>query len=152
MRERFLLVHSTRTNPDSDRIADRIVAILKRVLPESNAMTARARDEQRVASLLTTGQAMLAVMRPQQARALHAGSGEFNGYKGAQLRVLLEVDDHLLVSVENFPRHHAWLVVAALIENPDGLSVRVPKQDSESPPVHAGAIAFAGGEPLEPGP
>lgn len=150
MRERFLLVHSTRTNPESDRIADRLVETLLRVVPESHAMTARARDERRVASLLTTGQAMLAVMRPQQARALYLRSGEYSGFEGAQLRVLLEVDDHLLVTVERFPWQHAWLVTAALVENPDGLSVRVPEPVSEAPPVHPGAIAFARGEPLKP--
>lgn len=150
MRQRFLLVHSTRTNVDSDRIADQIVAILQRVVPESHAMTARARDEKRVASLLTTGQAMLAVMRPQQARELYLRTGQFSGYEGAQLRVLLEVDDHLLVTVEQFPWHHAWLVSAALTENPDALSVRIPDAPAEMPPVHPGAVAFARGEPFKP--
>lgn len=149
MRERFLLVHSTRTDADSDRIAERLVETLHRVLPKANAMVARARDEQRVASLLTTGQAVLAVMRPGDARDLYLRSGRFSEFNGGNVRTLVTVDDHLLVTVEGFAQHHAWLVAAALIENPGGLAIRVPVSVDYQPPVHPGAAAFARGEPLE---
>src|SRR5688500_20348351 len=58
LRERFLLVHSTRTDPDGDALAEKLVAILHEILPQANAMVGRARDETRLASLLTSGQAM----------------------------------------------------------------------------------------------
>ena len=63
LRQRFLLVHSSRSDPVSDEIAESMVEILDRVLPKARAMVARAPDEQRIASLMTTGQAVLAVMR-----------------------------------------------------------------------------------------
>jgi hypothetical protein len=152
MRERFLLVHSTRTDEASDRIAEQLVASLQAVLPEAQARVARARHEQRLASLLTTGQAMLAVMRPQDAQALYRRSEPFAGYEGAKLRSLLEVGDHLLVTVADFPRHHGWLLAAALVENPGAVQVRLPSADTAVPPLHEGAAAYGRGEPLDSGP
>lgn len=149
MRQRYLLVHSTRTDPRGDQIAEKLVAIMQRVLPEANAMVGRAPDAQRIASLLTTGQAMLAVMRPADARDLFLERGAFGAYKGAQLRLLAQTDDRVLATVESFPAHHAWLVAAALMENPDALSIRVPDSIQGELPVHRGAASYARGEPLE---
>ena len=149
MRQRYLLVHSTRTDPRSDEIAERLVAIMRRVLPEANALVGRAPDEQRVASLLTTGQAVLAVMRPADARDLFLKRGAFGAYRGAQLRLLARVEDRVLVTVESFPAHHAWLVAATLVENPEALSIRVPDSIQGEVQVHPGAAGFARGEPLE---
>src|SRR5688572_18494959 len=67
LRQRFLLVHSTREDPAGDALAERVVAALDRVLPEARAMVARAPDLVRVASLMTTGQAVLGVMREPDA-------------------------------------------------------------------------------------
>jgi hypothetical protein len=149
MRQRYLLVHSTRTDPRSDEIAEKLVAILQRVLPEANAMVARVPNGQRVASLLTTRQAVLAVMRQEDARDLFLARGAFVGYQGAQLRLLARVEDRVLVTVESFPAHHAWLVAAALVENPEALSIRVPDSIQGEVQVHPAAAGFARGEPLE---
>jgi hypothetical protein len=149
MRQRYLLVHSTRTDPRSDELAEKLVAIIQRVLPEANAMVGRAPNEQRVASLLTTGQAVLAVMRPEDARDLFLTRGAFGAYQGTQLRLLARAEDRVLVTVESFLSHHAWLVAAALVENPEALSIRVPDSIPGEVPVHPGAAAFARGEPLD---
>ena len=151
LRERFLLVHSTRTDPVSDSIAEQLVAILDEVLPEANAMVARAPDEQRIASLMTTGQAVLSVMRSDQAEDLYLGRGAFHDFKGEQLRWLVAIGGYRLVTVASFPQHHAWLVTAALSENGAALDIRPPlnNADGTSVPPHPGALAFARGEPLE---
>lgn len=149
MRQRYLLVHSTRTDPRSDELAEKLVAIMRRVLPEANALVGRAPDEQRVASLLTTGQAVLAVMRQEDARDLFLTRGAFGAYQGAQLRLLTRVEDRVLVTVESFPADHAWLVAAALVENPEALNIRVPESIQGEVQVHPGAARFARGEPLE---
>jgi len=114
-------------------------------------MVARAPDEQRIASLITTGQAMLAVMRQDQAIDLYRQQGEFQDYQGGTLRALVSIDDHILVTSERFPRHHAWLVTSALVENGTELNVRVVTDatDSGAVPPHEGALAFARGELLE---
>ena len=151
LRQRFLLVHSSRTDPVSDTIADQIVVILDRVLPKANALVARTPDEQRIASLITTGQAMLAVMRQDRARDLFHQKGEFQDYQGGMLRALVSIDDHILVASEGFPRHHAWLVTSALVENGAELNVHVATNSTngDAVPPHEGALAFARGEPLE---
>ncbi len=150
LRQRFLLVHSSRDDPVSDAIAEDLVGILDRMLPQANAMVARAPDQQRIASLMTTGQAVLSVMRTDQAEALFQRRGEFRDYAGEQLRWLVGIGDYRLVTVSSFARHHAWLVTAALTENGAALEIRAPgRGDGGSLPAHAGAVAFANGEPLE---
>lgn len=151
LRQRFLLVHSSRTDPVSDDIAEKLVAILDQVLPKANAMVARAPDQQRIASLMTTGQAVLAVMPAAEAEDLYQRRGDFHDLKGEQLRTLVVIGDHRLVTVASFPRHHAWLVTAALIENGGELAIRVADSSTggDSVPLHDGAAAFANGESLE---
>ncbi len=151
LRQRFLLVHSSRSDPVSDEIAEAMVEIFDKVLPKANAMVARAPDEQRIASLMTTGQAVLAVMRADLAADLYRSDGAFRDFAGGQLRSLVSVGDHLLVSVTSFPRHHAWLVTAALAENGGVLDVRLPVPGVEDGgvPLHDGALAFVNGESLE---
>lgn len=114
-------------------------------------MVARAPDEQRIASLITTGQAVLAVMRRDQAIDLYRQQGAYQDYQGGILRALVAVDDHIVVTSEHFPRHHAWLVTSALVENDAKLDVQVAtgSADGDAVPTHEGALAFARGEPLE---
>ncbi|MGD2141501.1 MAG: hypothetical protein PVH25_13975 [Burkholderiales bacterium] len=151
LRQRFLLVHSTRSDPVSDVIAEDLVGILDEVLPAAHAMVARAPDEQRIASLMTTEQAVLSVMRADLADDLYLGRGEFRDFEGGQLRWLVAIGDYRLITVASFPRHHAWLVTAALSENGASLGIRAPSPgngDTVVPP-HEGALAFASGESLE---
>jgi hypothetical protein len=147
LRQRYLLVHSTREDPRGDALAERIVETLARVLPRANAMVARAPDARRLASLLTSGQAVLAVMRHEEARDLHAG--RFAGFDGRALRMLLEVADRVLVTVDSLPRHHAWLLASALTQEAAELDMSVPAAGESVVPVHPGAVAFVQGEPLE---
>jgi hypothetical protein len=152
MRERYLMILSSRTDPESDVLAERLAATLQKVLPEANAIVSRAPQEERIASLLTTGQVRLAVMSRETALALFLGDGNFRDYEGKKLRAMLEIDGHLLVTVEDFPRHHAWLVTSALAEHAEGLTVRVPDDgDAKSGagiPTHRGALGYLRGEPL----
>lgn len=140
LRERYLLVHSTRSDPDGDELAEALVGVLQRVLPQANALVSRTRDEKSVAALLTTGQAVLAVLRAADAEQLYLGEGRM-------LRRLVSIDARVLATVEAFPRHHAWLVSAALKENAGVLPVSIAQQGVV--PVHPGALAYARGEPLE---
>ncbi len=114
-------------------------------------MVARAPDEQRIASLMTTGQAVLAVMRVDQASDLFREQGEFRGYQGGGIRALVTIDHHVLVTTKTFSPRHAWLVTAALIENGADLGVRVISDAKGYNAVlpHEGAFAFARGEPLD---
>lgn len=125
------------------------MAILQRVLPQANALVARATDERQLASLLTSGQALVAVMRPRDAEDLFLGRAAFAGLEGGGLRRLLDVEARVLMALDAFPSHHGWLLSAALTENAGTLAVRVPRPAGSAVPVHAGALAFARGEPLQ---
>jgi hypothetical protein len=76
---------------------------------------------------------------------------EFQDYQGGMLRALVEIDTHILVTTESFPRHHGWLVTSVLVENGAGLDIRVVTDSAGGGAVlpHEGALAFAPGEPLE---
>jgi hypothetical protein len=150
LRQRFLLVHSSRTDPVSDAIAEQLVEELDRVLPQAKAMVARAPDEQRIASLMTTGQAVLAVLRADRATDLFRQQGEFEGYRGETLRSLVSIDDHILVTTQAFPRHHGWLVTSALVEEGGVPGVRIVDDATgdDGVPLHEGALSFLRGEPL----
>jgi hypothetical protein len=124
------------------------VAFLNRVLPRANAMVARAPDLTRVASLMTTGQAVLAVMRPPEAEEIYRGAGRFAGMEGKSLRTLVAYDRHSLVTVDHFPRHHAWLLASAFTELNAVPRARIPVPD-RGVPLHPGVLAFAHGETLE---
>jgi hypothetical protein len=133
-------VHSTRSDAAGDELAEALVAVLQRVLPQANALVSRTRDEKSLADLLTSGQAVLGVLRARDAEALYRGDGPM-------LRRLLSAGERDLVTVESFPRHHAWLVSAALLENKGSLPVTVPSGGTV--PIHAGTASYAKGEPLE---
>lgn len=148
LRQRYLLVHSTRTDPRSDALAELAVATLARELPEAKPMVARARRLERLASLLTTGQAVLGVMRARDATDLFRSRGALAAFDGRDLRCLLAVDAHVLATVASFPEHHAWLVTAALVEHAHELQWRVPVNDAPVP-VHPGALAYMRGEAPE---
>ena len=70
--------------------------------------------------------------------------------RSEQLRWLVAIDDYRLVTVDSFPRHHAWLVTAALTENGANLGIHAPQSTvGGSLPAHAGAVAFSNRESLE---
>ncbi|NIO39414.1 MAG: hypothetical protein GTO41_03935 [Burkholderiales bacterium] len=91
------------------------------------------------------------MMRVDQADDLYQGRGVYHDLDGGQLRWLVAIGDYRLVTVASFPRHHAWLVTAALSENGARLDVRPPNNSEPRSvlPAHDGAVAFVKGEPLE---
>jgi hypothetical protein len=151
LRQRSLLVHSTRTDPVGDALAERLVAILQRELPQANALVARTSNERQLARLLESEQALVGVMRRRDAEDFFHARAAFAGIDGHALRRLLDVDDRILVAAEAFPRHHAWLVSEALSAHAGGLAVRVSRAADSTVPVHPGALAFARGEPMPEG-
>ena len=51
----------------------------------------------------------------------------------------------------DFPDRHAWQVVRTLSQHAEELASAAPASPAASPvPVHAGALAYAAGEPLPP--
>ena len=152
MRERFLLVHSYRTDIQTDVLADRIVATFDRLLPKAQARVARARNAERVGSLITTQQAMLAVMSRSDAIDLYNAENGFRGFNKHAIRAIGEKDDYVMISSSVFPEHHAWLVAAAVFDhaNPAGKTLEAP-ETSFPIPLHQGASNYLQGLPLDAG-
>ncbi|MDA0238384.1 MAG: hypothetical protein O3B03_07730 [Proteobacteria bacterium] len=149
MRQRYLLIHSYRTDLKTDSLADRIADSLATTLPDARARVARARDAQRVGSLITTGQAMLAVMSVTDAINLYRGMSQFKGFNPGMIRTLLQNEGFFLIASAAFPIEHAWLVTSALMHDNvgDGDAFGLAEISANAPiPMHPGARAYANGE------
>ena len=145
-RRRHLLVLAERTDPLSYPLAVAVAKTLAEHLPESSARPSRASNMRRVASLIGTGQMEVAVLTRENTAQLMAGAmGE---HAPIALRTLFEFDKHLLVSREDFPDAHAYLVAATLDRNRATLPVpgaRLPA--ATAVPPHPGVVAYVEGRP-----
>ena len=148
-RKKHLQILTSRSDLDGDAIGDEWVALLLERLPLSQAMVSRARDMRRVASLLKTDQAKLAVLSYSDAKAMIAGAAGFEEYTPIPLQVMLDNGTHVLVARENLPLHHAFVVTATLLEEAKPLHLRVPLDGQFGMAVHPGARSAALGESLE---
>lgn len=148
-RRRYLQVLTSRSDLDGDAIGDEWVAQLKQRLPLSRAMVSRARDLGRVASLLKTDQARLAVLSHDDARLLASGLPPYEDYAPMPLKILFGNASHVLVARENMPMHHAFAITAALLEDGDRLGLMVPLDGIDGMTLHPGARAAALGETIE---
>ena len=150
-RRKHLLIGSSRADPPSYALAERIAETLVRHLPESSARASRAPDQRRVASLLASDQWQVAVLRRGEAADLAAGRGLFEAVGAVKLRSLFAIGGHLLVCRPDFPDRHAWLVTATLTESGTDIPGGAPPEPGAGPvPAHSGALAYADGRPLPP--
>jgi hypothetical protein len=151
-RQTHLLVFTSRDDPRSDELGERIAARLRELLPESKAQVARAPHAARIASLITTNQADVAVLSRANAAALFARQAPFGDYLPVELRVLVENEEYQLVCREDFKPEHAYLVAEALAGESGEAGLAVPLHeggDAGIVPTHPGALAFARGERFE---
>jgi hypothetical protein len=147
-RQRHLLITTSRTDPRGDALGDRFAEVLLQELPESRAMVSRAIDLRRIASLMTTDQANIAVLEHATAVALARGDPPFADYGPFALQAMVRTEAHCLVCREDVPLHHGYLIVATLMAHGEALGIRIPEPDELS--LHPGAAAFARGEAIEP--
>lgn len=153
-RQRFLLIHTTREDADGDALGDAFVAALLANLPASRAQVARGPTYARIASLLSTGQAEVAVLTPDLALALTRSAPPFEDFIATPLAVIAETQRHQLVCVDRLPLHHGYLIAQALMQDGAVPGLVVPQREAGTPaaegrlPTHSGALAFVRGEPL----
>lgn len=148
-RVRHLQVLTSRSDLTGDAIADEWVAVLAEHLPKSKAVVSRARNFVRVASLLKTDQAKVAVLSYDQAKSMLNGTTPFEDYGPMPLQVLLGNGAYLLVARSDLPKQHGYLVVATLLEQAEALNVSVPTESVVGMEVHPGAHSAALGEPFD---
>ena len=149
-RKRHLQILTSHSDLKGDAAGDDWVALLRDKLPLSNAMVSRARDINRVASLLKTDQAKLAVLSYADARDIYEARPPYEDFRPMPLQVLLDNGNHLLVARNDLPLHHAYAIVVTLLEQARALHVSVPLEGKLGIPVHPGARAAALGEPIAP--
>lgn len=147
-RRKHLQILTSRSDLDGDAVGDDWAATLVERLPLSRAMISRARDMGRVASLLKTDQAKLAVLSHADAKVMTDASGPLADYAPIPLQLLLDDGRYLLVARENLPLHHAYAITAALMEVGDKLHLTVPLEGRFGLPTHPGARAAALGETI----
>jgi hypothetical protein len=144
-RQAHLLLFTTRDDPASDELGERLAARLRETLPESRAQVARAPHADRVASLLASGQADTAVLAQDLALALLRGEQPFTDYGPVPLRALGRGERYVLVCRDDFKPRHAFLIAEALCQGEVPL-LSLPDPTSALP-AHPGALAVAGGTP-----
>ncbi len=147
-RQRHLLITTSRTDRQGDALGDRFAEILARELPESRAMVSRAISLERIASLITTDQAKLAILERPAAHALASGAPPFVQFGPFALQAIVRTDAHVLVCRQDVPLHHGYVIAATLMAHEARLGIRIAEQDGPVA-VHPGASAFARGEVVE---
>lgn len=143
-RVRHLQVLTTRSDMTGDAIADKWVAVLAEHLPQSKAVVSRARNYVRMASLLKTDQAKVAVLSYADAKAMVEGTTPFEEYGPVDLQVLVDDGAYLLVTRADLPESHGFLVVSTLLDKDAGLDLSVPPGGVDGINLHPGAQAAIG--------
>jgi hypothetical protein len=150
-RQRHLLIGTSRADAPTYPLGQRIAELLNAALPASSARVTRGPDPWRLASLLTTGQLEVALLSSADVAALRAGRPPFEAFGPTELNALFAFGGHVLICRPDFPPHHAYQVVQALAENAYAIPGARAVDGSASPvAIHAGARAYALGEPMPP--
>lgn len=147
-RRKHLLIGCHKTDPRTYDLAKLAEALLAEHLPAAQARIARAPDAGRLASLLSTGQLDIAILAAADAVAMSKGLGAFAPYGQTALRVLIPLDDRVLIAQAGFPPRYAWLLTGALAGT--DLAAAPDVTADHGLPWHPGSVDFLQGRP-EPG-
>ena len=151
-RKRRLLIGTSRADAPTYPLGQKVAETLASNLPESKARPSRAPDPWRLASLLGSAQLDVAILAAADAEAMREGRPPFAEFGGLPLVSLFAMGSYLLVSRDDFPARHAYLVARTLSEHGAYLSKAAPALAARIP-LHPAAAAFARGEPVpEAGP
>ena len=147
-RKKHLIIGTCRADPASYPFGKRLASLLAEELPESKARVARAPDQQRLASLITTGQLEVILLTHQEGRQLHSGAPPFQDYGPFDVQTVFEFDAYLLLGTDSLPDYHAWIIARTLAQ-----ALNQPPLLNSDPlpvPVHAGTSALVEGKTLQP--
>ena len=81
-------------------------------------------------------------MKKDDAKNLFTGKGEFRGYEGKQVRVLLMIGEQLPLTTRSFSPIHVRLIVEALDNPPSGLKFKAPDERLTEIPTHRAAAEY----------
>jgi hypothetical protein len=160
-RRRHLLILTARADPPSFELGKRVAEVLADRLPSSKAQVSRAPHKERIASLISSQQLDVALMRRDDAAALRQGRPPFAEHGPVKLFTVVGIGEYLFVCRDDFAARHAWLIAEALDTSRSALpELLLPSgSSSQSPdtriPMHPGALGYFTGAPmpaLEPHP
>jgi hypothetical protein len=153
-RRRYLLILTSRADPPSFELGKRIAEVLADRLPSSKAQVSRAPNTERIASLISSHQLDVALMRRDDAAALRQGRPPFAAYGPVKLLTIVGFGEFLLACRDDFAARHAWLIAEALDKSRDVLPELLLSGAStaEPPdwriPLHSGALSYFTGAPM----
>lgn len=113
-RQRHLFIAIDRSDPIAQDLGHSLVEILDRDLPEAEAKVTRAGNSVGIASLLSTEQLDVGLMRKADAVAWMQGAPEFDAIEPVALKKLVDLGDYLLLCRTDFPDRHAALIAHTL--------------------------------------
>lgn len=148
-RQTHLVFITTRDDPGGDELGEACAALVREHLPDSRATVGRGPRVERIASLLSTAQAEVAVTTRDHALAMFHGLDRFRDYGPIALRVLAQTPSHQVICRADFLAPHGYLLAEVLEPQGRALGLSVPR---ETPPAglppHEGALSWARGEAL----
>ena len=153
-RRRYLLILTSRADPPSFELGKRIAEVLADRLPSSKAQVSRAPNSERIASLISSQQMDVALMRRDDAAALRQGQPPFAGYGPVKLLTIVGFGEFLLACRDDFAARHAWLIAEAFDKSRDVLpELLLPGTSAAEPPdsripLHPGAVSYFMGAPM----
>ena len=153
-RRRYLLILTSRADPPSFELGKRVAEFLADRLPSSKAQVSRAPNNERIASLISSHQMDVALMRRDDAAALRQGRPPFAGHGPVKLFTIVGIGEFLLACRDDFAARHAWLIAEAFDKNRDVLAeLLLPRTSTSEPPdaripLHPGAVGYFTGAPM----
>jgi TRAP-type uncharacterized transport system substrate-binding protein len=153
-RRRYLLILTSRADPPSFELGKRVADVLADRLPSSKAQVSRAPNKERVASLISSHQMDVALMRRDDAAALRQGRPPFAEHGPVKLFTIVGIGEFLLACRGDFAARHAWLVAEAFDKSRDVLpEMLLPRVSTSEPPdsripLHPGALSYFTGAPM----
>jgi hypothetical protein len=121
-RQRHLFIAIDRTDAAAYDLSHRLTDILDRELPAAESRVTRAINAVGVASLISTEQLDVALMRKTDATAWMQGAPAFAAIEPVSLKTLVDLGDYLLLCRADFPDRHAAALTQALPESSAALS------------------------------
>lgn len=146
-RQRHLLILTSREDEPSYTLGQEIASYLAENLPASAARVTRAPSVERFASLIATGQLDVGVLSTELAAAFLRGDPPFTAFGPTDIRTLMQMESHLLISRGDFPDRHAYALAEALTDGAAPFSGGRVAGSDVSVPWHRGVSAYLEGRP-----
>ncbi len=147
-RQKHLLILSTIVDEPTYPYSKKLVEAINQVIPEANTRPARAKNFERVHSLIKTKQLQLVLLSKGNAKALLEGSGPFSNFGAVDVRTLYSFGDMLLLVQPDFSDSHVWLLADAFKKLYRSLPDAFPPEKILTlPNLHPAALLAIRGDP-----